>query len=270
MSILFLGLAYYALAGLAVNLGYHRCLSHRSVRLRKPLERVLITLGLPAGTPIQWAGTHRFHHRVADEAADPHSPVRQGFWYAHVGWYIGSSAAWVCAVYALAGPLRTLYDGWNRPRTNQQYNHLAADVAADPYYRFVSKPLPFFAACVLHVTLFYGFAYVVWGWVGVVLLWTVSVIIYNLGDSIDSFAHLSGARPFRTTHLARNNLLLGYLTLGEGWHANHHEFPESARHGLLPGQFDWTWHVILLLQFVGLASTVKLPTKERLSRRLAE
>ena len=270
MSLLFLGLAYYLLAGLAVNLGYHRCLSHRSVRLRKPLERVLISLGLPAGTPIQWAGTHRFHHSCSDEAADPHSPVWKGFWYAHVGWYIGSSSAWVCAVYALAGPLRTLYDGWNRPRTNQQYNHLARDVAADPYYRFISRPLPFFAACVLHVALFYGFVYWGWGWAGVALLWAVSAAIYNLGDSIDSFAHLFGRRAFRATHFARNNFVLGYLTLGEGWHANHHEFPESARHGLLPRQFDWTWKVILLLRIMGLASMVNLPTKERVRRRLAE
>jgi len=268
ISLLFFGLGYYLLAGLAVGLAYHRCLSHRSVRLRKPLERVLISFALPAGTPIQWVGTHRFHHRCADETADPHSPLWKGFWYSHVGWYIGSSAPWGCAGYALAGPIRTLYDGWNRPRTNQQYNHLARDIAADPYYRFVSKPLPFLVACVLHVALSYGFVYAGWGWVGVSVLWAVSVVIYNLGDSIDSFAHLFGRRPFRTTHLARNNFVLGYLTLGEGWHANHHEFPESARMGLLPTQFDWIWQMILLLRTAGLASMVKVPTKNRVRRRL--
>lgn len=78
---------YYLAAGLAINIAYHRCLSHRSFKLRKPLERIFVTLGLPAGTPIQWAGSHRFHHQYADEERDPHSPVRDGFWHAHVGWY---------------------------------------------------------------------------------------------------------------------------------------------------------------------------------------
>ena len=270
MSLLFVALGYYLLAGLGVGLAYHRCLSHRSLQLRKPLERVLISVALPAGTPIQWVGTHRFHHKCADETDDPHSPIWKGFWYSHVGWYIGTSAAWICVVYSLAGPIRTLYDGWNRPRTNQQYNHLARDVAADRYYRFVSKPLPFLAACVLHVALSYGLVYVGWGWVGVGVLWAVSVAVYNLGDSIDSFAHLFGRRPFNSTHRARNNFVLGYLTLGEGWHANHHEFPESARQGLLPRQFDWIWQVIVLLQLAGLAYMVKVPTENRIRRRLAE
>lgn len=84
-SVLVFILAYYLLAGLGVNLGYHRLLSHRSLRVPKWLERTLVILGLPAGTPIQWAGNHRYHHAHTDTELDPHSPVHQGFWYAHVG-----------------------------------------------------------------------------------------------------------------------------------------------------------------------------------------
>src|SRR3954470_20773586 len=128
------GLIYWAFAGVAINLGYHRTLSHRALKLPKWLERFAIILGLPAGTPIQWAGNHRHHHANTDVAGDPHSPHLDGFWYSHVGWYIGTHSTFWCVAYSLAGPLRTLYDGWNRPRTNQQYNHLAKDVAADPFY----------------------------------------------------------------------------------------------------------------------------------------
>ncbi len=262
-------LGYYFVAGLAINVGYHRCLSHRSFRLRKWLERALITLGLPAGTPIQWAGNHRFHHCCADEAGDPHSPMLDGFWRAHSGWYIGSGAAWLCLLYSLAGPLRTLSDGWNRPRTNQERNTLAADVAADAYYRWIGQPLPFFLACALHVVIVFGVAGAAWGARGVVALWVMLTLIYNIGDAIDSFAHLYGDRPFRAVHQARNNKLLGYLALGEGWHANHHVFPRSARHGLLPGQFDWTWQVIRFLERVGLASEVITPEPEMVRRKLS-
>src|SRR4051812_47301638 len=102
--------AYYFGAGLAMCLGYHRGLSHRSVVLPRGLERILITLGLPAGTPVQWAGNHRFHHAHADRPADPHSPL-DGFWHAHNGWYTGRKDAPTCILYGLAGPLRVLFDG---------------------------------------------------------------------------------------------------------------------------------------------------------------
>jgi stearoyl-CoA desaturase (delta-9 desaturase) len=270
MTLVLFCLAYYLAAGLAVNLGYHRCLSHRALRLSKPLERALVTLGLPAGTPVQWAGNHRFHHRHADAALDPHSPVRGGFWHAHVGWYIGTPSARLCALYALGGPLRTLFDGFRRPRTNQQHNALARDVSADAYYRFMSRRAPFLSACVLHVVVPFGLASLVWGWRGIASLWLTSVLIYNVGDAIDSLAHLRGRRPDASApHFARNNALLGVVALGEGWHANHHTFPTSACHGLLPRQFDWTWGVIRLLMRAGLASDVRLPEESSVREKLA-
>src|SRR4029077_18299561 len=86
---------YYLAAGLAIALGYHRLLTHRSLILPTWFERLVVTIGLPAATPIQWAGTHRFHHAHADRLGDPHSP-RDGFWHAHNGWYIGRRDAATC------------------------------------------------------------------------------------------------------------------------------------------------------------------------------
>ena len=112
--------AYYFGAGLAICIGYHRVLSHRSAALSKGLERLFVTLGLPAGTPIQWAGNHRFHHAHADQPDDPHSP-RDGFWHAHNGWYIGRKDALVCLLVrarrALCGSCSTACTG---PRSNQR------------------------------------------------------------------------------------------------------------------------------------------------------
>src|SRR5262249_62413795 len=88
-------------------------------------------------------------------------------------------------------------------------------------------------------------------------------------DAIDSMAHLVGRQPYGSPHQARNHWFLGILTLGEGWHANHHEFPQSARHGLLPDQPDWTWGLIRVLRRLGLATQVKLPSIEELRGRLA-
>lgn len=252
-------LSYYLLAGLGVNLGYHRVLSHRSLRLPKWLERTFVTVGLPAGTPTQWAGNHRFHHAHADTELDPHSPLHRGFWYAHVGWYIGSDSVILCLLYSLAGPLRMLVDAWMRPRTNQEYNHLANDIAADTWYRWISKPGPYAAALHLHAAIPSVVAWYYWGAPGIVGFWITLAALYNMGDAIDSVSHLLGGTLPRQRDAARNGFVMGILILGEGWHANHHRFPWSAKHGLGRGQFDWTWLVIRALRAAGVAKDVRLP-----------
>ncbi len=252
-------LSYYLLAGIGINLGYHRALSHKALQLPQWLERFAVTLGLPAGTPVQWAGNHRFHHGHTDVPGDPHSPHLDGFWFAHVGWYLQSKNPWLCFAYCIAGPLRTLFDGWHRPRTNQQFVALAADVARDDYYRFVSRPWSYFVAVWLHTLVFFGTAYLITGWSGIAALWATLVLIYNLGDAIDSMGHLVGTQPYASAHRARNHWFLGLLTLGEGWHANHHEFPHSARHGLLPGEPDAIWQLIQVLKKLGWATAIQLP-----------
>ncbi len=58
--------------------------------------------------------------------------------------------------------------------------------------------------------------------------------------AVNSVCHRFGSRDFKTRDESRNNLAVAMLTFGEGWHNNHHAFPASARHGLLPHQFDLT------------------------------
>jgi stearoyl-CoA desaturase (delta-9 desaturase) len=260
MSFLPFALIYYALAGLGVNLGYHRILSHRSLKLPKWLERTLVIIGLPAGTPIQWAGNHRYHHAHTDTDLDPHSPVHRGFWYAHTGWYLSSRSVPLCVLYALGGPARMLLDAWMRPRTNLAYNALAKDVASDPWYTFLSRPWPYSIAMHIHAIIPILIAYSLWGARGILWFWLLLAMLYNLGDGIDSFSHMFGSRLPSPRDASRNSLIMGILTLGEGWHANHHRFPGCARHGLSPGQFDWTWQVIRVLEALGLATDIHVLT----------
>jgi fatty-acid desaturase len=259
---------YYLLAGLGVNLGYHRVLSHRSLRVSPWLEHTLITLGLPAGTPIQWAGNHRFHHAHTDTADDPHSPQQRGFLYAHTGWYLGTSHRVPAILYALAGPLRTVFDAFWRPRTNQQHIDLAREVATDGYYRWLSRPGPYAAVLLLlHVVVPAFIAWHFWHTAGLVMFWLTLAVLYNLGDAIDSVAHIFGEPLPQARDQSRNSTLLGLLILGEGWHANHHRVPWSARHGIDPGQFDWTWQVIRLLRAMGVAQNVRVATHADLADR---
>jgi stearoyl-CoA desaturase (delta-9 desaturase) len=58
-------------------------------------------------------------------------------------------------------------------------------------------------------------------------------------------------------------------TMGEAWHNNHHAFPGSARIGLYPGQSDWGFALIRLLERFGLAWDVQTPDTLRRHKRLS-
>jgi fatty-acid desaturase len=63
---------------------------------------------------------------------------------------------------------------------------------------------------------------------------------------------------------------LGFLTHGECWHNNHHAFPESARMGLAPGEWDPGWHVLKALEKLRLVKNIGLPRTPRLRDDLIE
>lgn len=52
---------------------------------------------------------------------------------------------------------------------------------------------------------------------------------------------------------------LGLITMGEGWHNNHHAFPESARLGVMNGQTDPGWWLLRTLESLGLVWNLKQP-----------
>ncbi len=243
-------------------IGYHRWLSHKSFSLKPWFSKTLIIFGLPAGTPIQWAGNHRFHHMHTDDELDPHSPVISGFWFAHCGWYINSKNPLICFLYAIAGPFRLIIDAVNRPISNQEFNYLAKDIQKDSFMKWVSKPMNYRILMGLHLISAILFTYYFWG-VNGLLAWSVTlIIIYNVGDSIDSISHLYGEKLTENKKgAARNNIIMALLTLGDGWHANHHLHPSTANLGFKKGQLDLSWYILLLLEKLGIAYDLKVKRK---------
>ncbi len=259
---------YYMLAALSVGIVYHRALTHKSLKLSPWFEKILVILALPAGTPIQFVGNHRFHHAFSDTEKDPHSPVSKGFWYAHSGWYINSYNPLICILYSISGPLRILWDGWNRPRTNLEYNYMADDIAKNSFYKYISTPYVFQTITLLQaltgIVLFFYF----WGTAGIIALWLTLVIIFNLGDSLNSITHLYGDENKKNSDHSRNNAIIALLTMGDGWHANHHLFPDSAKLGLKNNQPDPTFYIIKLLHYLGIAHEIKVPANDTIKRIL--
>ena len=243
----------YLLSGLGASIGYHRILTHRSAQMPKWLEYSFVLMGLPAGTPIQWAGNHRAHHLHTDQAKDPHSPHISGFLYAHCGWYINSKKWYLCMLYALAGPLRMLIDSFLRPRTNQNHISLAKDISSIKFYAFISKPFNYMILLWLYLFIILFIPYFFFGWVGVVCATLTLVIIYNIGDAVNSVGHLVGSK--RGDNEARNNVILGFLAFGDGWHANHHLHPQQAKHGM-KNQFDLSYFILWSFKKIGIIKKI--------------
>ncbi|KAF5197169.1 Delta 9 desaturase protein [Thalictrum thalictroides] len=218
-----------------INLSYHRNLSHRSFKLPKYLEYLFAYFGLLAlqGDPIFWVSTHRYHHKFADKDEDPHSPI-QGFWFSHISWIFNYN--------------KILHEGG--------YYKNVADLKKQFYYRFLQKTIVFHVL-LLPVLLykFGGFPFIVWG------MGVRTTVTYHSTFMVNSICHIWGHQAWNTGDLSKNNWFVGLFAFGEGWHNNHHAFEFSARHGLEWWQIDMTWYIIQLLERVGLATDVKLPSE---------
>lgn len=236
---------YYLTGAIGICLGYHRLLTHRSMRVPRFLEYAIAVLGVLAmqGGPISWVSTHRAHHAFSDTERDPHDS-RRGFRWSHMEWLYRRN------------PARLSPDDERR---------FAADLAADPFYRFLEATAPVWQV-VLAVAFFAygGWSWVVWG------IFFRLVVTYHATWLVNSAAHLSGYRTFRApgSDQSTNNWCVALLAWGEGWHNNHHAFPSSARHGMRWFEFDVTWLTIRLLAFLQIARDVKVPTPLMLRRRV--
>lgn len=233
----------YVTGVLGVTLCYHRVLTHRSLRLRKPVEYLFALFGTLAlqGDPIRWVAIHRKHHAHADHDDDPHN-IHMGFRWAHVDWLYRHNVAMP---------------------SEEEIRRYAPDLVADPYYRALARlAVPLQLALAVGLFALGGWAWVIWG--GFVRL----VFSYHSTWFVNSAAHMLGYRTYRTTDRSTNCWWVAALSFGEGWHNNHHAFPFSARHGLRWFEIDMTWWHVKVLQFLRLADRIRIPS-EVMRRRLA-
>jgi sn-1 stearoyl-lipid 9-desaturase len=233
----------YVTGALGVTLGYHRTLTHRSLRLRQWLEYLTAFLGALSlqGGPIAWVSTHRAHHANADKHGDPHDSNR-GFAWAHLNWLYLANGAML---------------------TREGQVRMAPDIASDPFYQFLDRYV------VMLQVLLALFLFAAGGWS--VVVWAVFVRLvftYHFTWLVNSAAHGLGYQTYKTGDRSTNCWWVAIFAWGEGWHNNHHAFPFSARHGLRWFEMDHTWVTVKVLSFLRLADKVKLPTLEMRQRLL--
>ena len=252
-------LAFYLISGLGITIGYHRLFTHRSFEAPAPVRWFWAVAGSMAaeGSVIDWVGMHRCHHQHSDDHHDPHSPHQhgsglkglvRGFWHAHTGWMFKPD-----------------------PVNLDRY---VVDFKDDKVVQAVSRQFGLWFLVGLVIPAVIGGLWDM-SWKGALLgfLWggAVRVLwVHHVTWSINSVCHIWGARPYKSHDESRNNVVMGVLAFGEGWHNNHHAFPASARHGLAWWQFDSSYLIIRLMEKLGMASKVRVPDAVRMQSKLRE
>jgi stearoyl-CoA desaturase (Delta-9 desaturase) len=228
----------YFLRMFAITGVYHRYFSHRSYKTSRIFQLFLAFLGTTATQkgPLWWAAAHRLHHKHSDTERDLHSPARRGFWFSHMGWWLGREHE------------KTRFD-------------MIPDFAGYPELRWLDKhhligPWTLGIGCAL----LFGIEGGLWGYV-------VSTCFLLHGTfTINSLAHVWGSRRYATKDTSRNNFWLALLTMGEGWHNNHHHYMSSAKQGFFWWEIDVTYYILKGLEKLGLVWDVRRPP-ERILRK---
>jgi stearoyl-CoA desaturase (Delta-9 desaturase) len=234
---------FYLFTGLSITGGYHRLFSHQSYKAKWPVRLFFALFGAATfqSSILEWCTDHRDHHRYTDTPKDPYN-IKQGFWHAHMGWLFSLDYS--------------KHDFSNVP-----------DLVADPIVAFQHKyyrPLAIVMGVLLPTAIaaFWGNA-----WGGLLVAGFLRMAILFQGTfCINSVCHMLGKRPYSDKQSARDNWLSALLTMGEGYHNFHHQFPIDYRNAIKFYQFDPTKWLIKLLSWVGLASDLKTVSQEKIIR----
>ena len=234
--------ALYLVRMFAITGFYHRYFSHRTFKTSRAGQFIFGLLGASAVQrgPIWWAAHHRHHHVDSDKPEDVHSPVQHGFFWSHMGWFMS-------------------------------HKHFVADLSRVkdllkyPELRFLDR-FDIVVPTALGVGVFLlgvllkhvapglgtsGWQMLVWGF------FISTVAVYHGTYTINSLSHVFGRQRYKTGDASRNNAWLAVITLGEGWHNNHHHYPASVRQGFYWWEFDITFYLLKLMSFCGLIWDLK-------------
>lgn len=222
--------ALYVVRMFGVTGGYHRYFSHRTYKTSRFGQFVLAFLAESSSQRgvLWWAAHHRHHHRYSDQPNDVHSPKHDGFWYSHMGW---------------------LYH-----KNDKTHMERVRDLSKYPELRFLNR------YWLLPPVLLGTVMFLAGGLDGLLIGFMLSTTLLWHGTfTINSLSHVWGKRPFQTTDTSRNNPFLALITLGEGWHNNHHHHMHSTRQGFLWWQFDITYMILKVLARLGLVWQLREP-----------
>ncbi|KAG0211318.1 hypothetical protein BGX28_008141 [Mortierella sp. GBA30] len=227
---------YYFATGLGITAGYHRLWAHRAYTAGPAMSLALALFGSGAveGSIKWWSRGHRAHHRWTDTEKDPYSAHR-GLFFSHFGWMLIKRPGWKIGHADVDDLKKNKLVQW-------QHKH----------YGILVLLMGFIFPTVV--------AGLGWGdWRGGYFYAAIlrMVFVHHATFSVHSIAHWLGEGTFDDRHSPRDHFLTAFLTLGEGYHNFHHQFPQDYRSAIRFYQYDPTKWLIATCAFVGLATHLK-------------
>ncbi len=230
-------IAFYYIRMFAITGWYHRYFSHRTFKTSRTVQFLFALLG---GTctqrgPLWWAGHHRHHHIASDTPEDVHSPRQKGFLWAHMGWIMSQTF--------YAPRLKSIADFAKFPelRFLDRYDVLVPVLTGFGMFglgRLLETYAPELGTN--------GIQMLIWGY------FISTVALFHGTCTINSLSHVYGSQRYETGDDSRNNFFLALITMGEGWHNNHHYYPASTRQGFYWWEIDMTYYCLKGLEWLGL------------------
>ena len=221
----------------AITAFLHRYFSHRTFKTNRFFQFIFAVIASSAMQrgALWWAAHHRKHHKESDTEKDVHSPHTKSFLWSHIGWIT------------------------SRKNFLTDYKAIK-DFARYPELVFLNrfnKLIPLLLGVLLFVSGEWlslndpslktnGWQLIVWGW------FISTTALLHGTSTINSLSHLYGQRRFDTGDESRNNFWLSLITLGEGWHNNHHYYMHSARQGFYWWEIDITYYGLKIMSFIGI------------------
>jgi stearoyl-CoA desaturase (delta-9 desaturase) len=235
----------YAFSGFGITAGYHRLWAHRSYTASIPVQCVLAIAGACAsqGSILWWSKFHRLHHNKSDTEDDPYGP-QKGFLYSHLLWIF----------------------------ENRKIDALkkvdSKDLKANPIVMFQHRFYPLFSLVFsigIPLVLYNYWNQSLWNCFFYPIALRV-VLVWHSTWFVNSLAHSLGEQPYGNSGTSKDHFVTALLTLGEGYHNYHHEFPYDYRNAIQWYQYDPTKWLIEILYLMGLTSQLK--TREALYKAI--
>jgi stearoyl-CoA desaturase (Delta-9 desaturase) len=254
--------ALWLITGLGITVGYHRLFTHRSFKANTGVRVGLaIAASMAAqGSAISWSAMHRRHHSIADQPGDMHSPNLHGagFWnrlrglvHAHYTWMIKHEY-----------PNVAFY-------TPDLLRDTALVKTARLYHVWIvlGLALPTAIGGLVSGSWMGALSGFLWG--GMVRMFLVGNLMWTLNSILHSVGTKAYRIPGNQQDESRNSFLLGIFAWGEGWHNNHHAFPQSASFGLDWYRIDFGFWLIRSFEKLGWVTEVRVPTRESIREHRA-
>jgi len=244
-----IGLFFYYWSGFGITAGYHRLFSHRSYDATWPVRLFLCLGGAAAfqGSAKWWCRNHRAHHRYTDTDKDPYN-ARKGFMYSHIGWMLQKQNAKNIG-------FADITDLQQDPMITWQHNYYPAIAL------IIGVVLPTLIPALLWDDFWGGFYYATMLRI---------VVVHHATFFVNSLAHWYGEKSFSDLHTAFDSIITAVLTLGEGYHNYHHEFPYDYRNGVKIYHYDPTKWFIKMLSLFGLTFNLKRIPEEEIQKAVIQ